>query len=331
MKSRAADPFRESAGTLTTRKLRLLGAEFRFAVDDRRLLRLVDAAFARLPPLRFAAPAVRLDLQLRLQPGGVARGEPPVARYASGAGLLCATVDAGNFAIVDPAGKRAFVAISESMLASVYHARYELLEFAAMTLAARTQGLVPLHGACVAHRGRGVLLLGASGAGKSTLCLHSLLEGFELVSEDSVFVEPGTLRATGLANFLHLRPEALRLLRTRALAMSVRASPTIRRRSGVRKLEFDMRDSRLRAARRAPPIVATVFVTARRGRRGAELLRLDASAFAARMARDQPYAAERTGWSAFIAAARGRAYELRRGTHPDESVRLLERLLGGPA
>jgi len=270
-------------------------------------------------------------VQLRLQPRGVAQGVPPVARYSSGEGLLCGTVDASNFAVVDPPNRRAYVAISEAMLKSVYHARYELLEFAAMTLAARSQALVPLHGACVARRGRAVLLLGASGAGKSTLCLQSLLEGFEFVSEDSVFVEPATLRAVGLANFLHLRPETLRFLRTQALAPSIRASPTIRRRSGVRKLEFDVRESRLRAARRAPRIVATVFVAVRRGWRGAELVRLDGRAFGARLARDQPYAAGREGWHAFVAAARGRAYELRRGEHPRESVRLLQELLGGPA
>jgi len=330
MKSRAADPFRESAARFAVRRLRLLGADFRFAADDRRLLGLVDAAFARLPPLRLASPARRLEVQLRLQSGGVARGVPPVARYTSGAGLLCGTVDASNFAVVDPANSRAYVAISEAMLKSAYHARYELLEFAAMTLAARAQALVPLHGACVARRGRGVLLLGGSGAGKSTLCLHSLLEGFELVSEDSVFVEPATLRAVGLANFLHLRPEALRYLRKQAVAESMRASPTIRRRSGVRKLEFDVRGSRLRAARRAPRIVATLFVTARRGRRGAELLRIDGPALAGRLARDQPYAAQRKGWRTFVAAARGHAYELRRGTHPRESVRLLQELLDGP-
>jgi hypothetical protein len=330
-RSRAADPFREATGRLFERRLRLLGAEFRFTADNRRLLGLVDAAFARLPPLRFAGPAVRLEVRLRLQSGGVARGEPPVARYSSGSGLLCGTVDADNFAVVDPAGKRAYVAISEAMLTSAYHARYELLEFAAMTLAARAQELVALHGACVARGGRGVLLLGASGAGKSTLCLHSLLEGFELVSEDSVFVEPATLRAVGLANFLHLRPEALRFLHTSAMAASLRASPTIRRRSGVRKFEFDVRESRLHVARRAPRIVAAVFVVARPGRRGAELARLDGPALAARLARDQPYAAERKGWRAFVAALRGGVYELRRGTHPDESVRQLQKLLGGAA
>lgn len=322
------DPFRERQVRHAARTLRMLGADFRFTADDSRLLRIVDAAFAGLPPLRFRRTPAVLDVQLQLQTGGRRRGEPPMARYSSGAGLLCGTVDARNFAIADPAGKRAYVAIDEAMLQSPYHARYELLEFAAMTLAARVLGLVPLHGACISRRGRAVLLLGGSGAGKSTLCLHGLLDGLDLVSEDSVFVEPATLRAVGLANYLHLRPGSTRFLHTRALTQSIRASPTIRRRSGVRKAEIDVRKSPLRAAQRTPRIVATVIVTTRQGRDGAELKRLDAPEFASRLARDQPYAAKQKGWSAFVAAARGGAYELRRGAHPGDSVRLLHALLG---
>lgn len=325
----AADPFGESAGPRALRTLILLGGEFRFTADDRRLVDLVDAAFAGLPPLRLPGSLMRFDVQLRLQPGAASRGEPPVARYSSGAGLLCGTVDAGNIAVVDPVGRRAFLAISETMLRSVYHARYELLEFATMMLAARAQALVPLHGACVARNGRGLLLLGASGAGKSTLCLHSLLEGFELVSEDSVFVQPATRRAVGLANFVHLRPPALRFLGAPAMASAMRESPVIRRRSGVRKFEFDVRVSPLRAASRAPFIEAVVFVTARRGRKRAELVPLDARAFATRLARDQRYAAGQPGWRVFAAGLRGRGFELRRGAHPGESVQLLRTLLDG--
>jgi hypothetical protein len=240
-------------------------------------------------------------------------------------------VAARHFAIADPAGKRAYVAVGEAMLQSPYHARYELLEFAAMTLAARVLHLVPLHGACISRRGRAVLLLGGSGAGKSTLCLHGLLDGLDLVSEDSVFVEPATLRAVGLANFLHLRAGAARFTGARAFAKAIHSSPTIRRRSGVRKLEIDVRKSPMRAAPRSPRIVATVFVTARQGRDGAELRRLDASVCAARLARDQPYATQRQGWGAFVASARANAYELRRGAHPKDSVSLLQGLLGASA
>src|SRR3546814_10687786 len=57
--------------------------------------------------------------------------------------------------------------------------------------------------------GRGILLLGASGSGKLTLVLHSLLQGLDVLSEDAVFVQPDGMLATGVANFLHVRADAL--------------------------------------------------------------------------------------------------------------------------
>jgi serine kinase of HPr protein (carbohydrate metabolism regulator) len=113
------------------------------------------------------------------------------------------------------------------MLRHAYHARYELIEFAVYVLAARTQGLVPLHAAAVGPRGRGVLLMGDSGAGKSTIALHCLLQGLEMVSEVGVFVAPEHLLATGIASFLHLRSGALRLLRRHESASRIRGSPII--------------------------------------------------------------------------------------------------------
>ena len=127
------------------------------------------------------------------------------------------------------------------MLRYPYHLRYELLEFAVYTLAARTQGLVPLHAACIGHGGHGVLLLGDSSSGKSTVALHCLLNGLEFLAEDSVLVEPRTLRATGVANFLHLRSDSLRWLTRKSDLARVRRSPLIRRRSGARKFELDLR------------------------------------------------------------------------------------------
>ena len=99
---------------------------------------------------------------------------------SAGAGWLCGVVDAANYALVCPAGRSALVSISTSMLRHAYHARYELLEFAALTLLGRGMPLVPLHAACVGVRGAGVLLIGDSGAGKSTLCAAALASGWDL-------------------------------------------------------------------------------------------------------------------------------------------------------
>ena len=43
-----------------------------------------------------------------------------------------------------------------------------------------------LHATCVAHRGRGLLILGASGSGKSAFALAMMAAGADLVADDQV-------------------------------------------------------------------------------------------------------------------------------------------------
>jgi hypothetical protein len=51
--------------------------------------------------------------------------------------------------------------------------------------------LAPVHAACVARAGFGVLLAGASGAGKSSLALACARAGWTFLSDDASFVERG--------------------------------------------------------------------------------------------------------------------------------------------
>src|SRR5205807_7043764 len=108
--------------------------------------------------------------------------------------------------------RSALVVVSQDMLEFPYHVRYEMLEFAVYVLASRMQGLVPLHAACVGRGGQGILLLGPSGSGKSTVSLQCLLEGLDFLAEDSVLVKPDGLLATGVASFLHVRPDSLQFV-----------------------------------------------------------------------------------------------------------------------
>lgn len=61
-----------------------------------------------------------------------------------------------------------------------------------------------LHASCVAHRGRGLLILGASGTGKSGLAFEMLARGARLVADDRTVLrrEPGAIIADA--------PDALR-------------------------------------------------------------------------------------------------------------------------
>lgn len=327
-----SDPFGERQPPAFSRVLTLLGCVVEFHSSSAALIALVDQAYAGLPAQQLASAAPRLQIQLQLSSGNSFEGlsEPPPARMQGGAGLLGALMDAANFAMVSPAARSGLVCISQQLLRFPYHARYELLEFAVFTLAARVQDLAPLHAACVGRAGQGVLLIGDSGAGKSTLALHCIRLGLDFLTEDASFVVPRTLQATGVANFLHLRADSLVFLDDQPLLAQVRASTVIRRRSGVEKFELDLRGRGQRLAHEPLQIGHVVFVSkAAAGTEGA-LRPLAPAEMLARLQATQPYAAGLACWSELSEnMAHLPAFELRRCPHPRETAVALATLLPG--
>ncbi|TCI11386.1 serine kinase [Dyella soli] len=325
-----ADPFREQTGPGLAVYRHILGARFCFASDSQALLDVVEATYGGLPPHQLAASA-EFHIELRLVPARepMAVGEPPLPQVQSGAGLISAVMDAANYAILVPGQGRALIVASADMLARPYHLRYELIEFAVFTLATRGQGLVPLHGACVGRDGRGILLFGASGSGKSTLALHSLLQGLEFLAEDAVFVQPDSLLATGVANYLHVRADALRFVEDEAQRRWISHAPVIRRRSGVEKFEADLRAGHGRLARAPLKLVGAVFVSSQSAKDpDALLMPVPGNELAARLCADQPYASGQPGWPRFEQQLMQLGvHELRRGRHPRASVDALRSLL----
>jgi hypothetical protein len=327
------DPFVEHALPPTRVSRQLLGGRFHFASASAELLRLVHWAYADLPPHAFSAhpPTFNIHLVLTGAPArGAPRDLPPEPTFLGGSGLLSAVIGSSSCVALSPEHGTALVAVSPESLRSPYHARYELIEFAVFTLAARAQQLLPLHAACVSLHDRGVLLVGESGAGKSTTALHCLRRQLDFVSEDAVFVTAKGLRATGVANFLHLCPDALRWLPRREAGV-IRSSPRIRRRSGVQKLEVDLRREDFRLAATPPRLRAVVFLSPRAGT-GPRLRPLSGADLCARLLAAQPYAAGQPHWNQFISNIKDLdGYELRRGRHPQEGAETLHELLAGGA
>jgi hypothetical protein len=325
-----SDPFGERAARLTTKRMRLLGANFRFDSNSIELMRLVDRAYKGLPRHRLSRLAHELRVSLLLtsdtrRPG---RAEPPPLAMISGSGLLGGATEAANFVVVSPRDHAALVVVSPQMLRFPYHTRYELIEFAAFTLAARAQGLVPLHAACIGRTGRAILLIGPSGSGKSTVALHCLLDGFDFLSEDSVFISPDTMLATGVSNFVHIRADSLRWLGRSREAAAIRKSPVIRRRSGIKKFELDLRREGFRLAKSPLKIVGVVFLSPERARNDPLLEPISKSALLANLADTQGYGASQPQWREFCGnLTRLNAFALCRGRHPREAVNALRSLL----
>ncbi|WP_369981576.1 serine kinase [Xanthomonas bundabergensis] len=329
--SAADDPFHDRLRRAHSLGKQLLGGHFHFESNSEALLHLVEAAFGEVPPHRLPGAArfrIELNLVARRDAPYLLSLAPPPVRTHSGAGVLCGVIDADNYLVLMPDQGRALLVVSEDMLAHPYHVRYELIEFAVFVLATRTMGLVPLHGACVGADGRGVLLLGASGAGKSTLALHSLLRGLEFLAEDAIFVDPQRMLATGIGNFLHLRPDLLRLVDEDTRAW-IAAAPTIHRRSGVAKHEVDIRHGRARLAPAPLRLVGAVFVSATAAADPRQLLRpLGEREVLERLSADQPYAAAQPGWALFARQLqRLGVHELQRGADPGASVDAVLQLL----
>lgn len=331
MKPATDDPFGERRRVRARTRLSVLGADFTAESDETALIELAVNAFDGLPKYRLDRRPHRLNVRLVLtnSPKTWPRGsEPPRPLLSAGAGLISATVDMGNFAVVDVRMSRALVGISAGMLRHPYHARYELIELAFVTLASRAQSLVPLHAACIGTNGSGVLVMGASGTGKSTLSLHALAGGMKLLSEDSTFVHLERLRVVGVPNYLHLQPDALSFLCPGVLRQQICESPMIQRRSGTRKFEVDLREMQEKIAHAPLQLAATVFLTRRPAGRRPALRPLKRETFLARLRREQPYAKGQPGWRDFerhIVSIP--SYELRRTEHPDDSVSELRALL----
>jgi hypothetical protein len=310
--------------------MRLLGCDFEFETDSPRLRAIVGRAYTGLPPHKFPAapPRVRITLMPAPRERKATRGEIPRIEMFSGADFLGAATSSSDFVVLSAAQRTGLIVVSASLLRHAYHVRYELIEFAVFTLASRVLGLVGLHAACIGRGGRGLLLIGASGAGKSTATLHSLLRGLEFLSEDSVFVAPDSLLATGVPNFLHVRRDALRFV-TGAAATLIRRSPVIKRRSGVEKYELDLRQPGFHLAPRPLQIVGCVYLSAEKPNNPGSLVTpLHSAAVLKRLRAEQPYAANQVGWRRFSQRfLRVPAFELRRGCHPTETVEALEEIL----
>jgi hypothetical protein len=327
-----ADPFGERSRMIVREPLQLLGGRFQFESNSPQLLRLVDSAYRGLPQHRLSTVPPRLRVRLLLGPGEQPRPhrrtDPPPMSMLCGPEYLGGATESSNFVVMSPPERSALVVLARQMLRFPYHARYEFIEFAVFTLASRCQGLVSLHAACVGRAGRGVLLMGPSGSGKSTVTLHCVLQGCDMLSEDSVFVAPDTMLATGVANFLHVRSDSLRWLGESRDAASIRKSPVIRRRSGVSKFEVDLRRGAYRLAARPLKITAVVFLSTQRAGNASLLKPLSKSELLAKLTAAQAYAANQPKWAAFCNRASGLdAFELRRGNHPLEAAEILSTLL----
>jgi len=325
------DPFLERIATPFRARYQLLGSQFSLESNDRRLMRLCAHAFSGLPRHRFPGGSDRLQIRLILRgtdAGGQADALAPELCTYGWNNLFCATMGPDTLAVLSPQTGFGLIVVSKPMLAFPYQLRYELIEFSAFVLAARRRDLVPLHGACIALNGHGVLLLGDRGAGKSVTSLACLADGFEFIAEDGLVVCPATLLTSGLSSFLHLRADSLHFFHGLKKAHRMLKSPTIVRRSGVPKVEIDVRKIGIKLARSSVEIRAIVFLSGRNSRNAGLATPLARTVTRDRLAQSQPYASSLPQWRTFARRISGvPAYAVARGDHPRDIVAAIREIL----
>jgi len=114
-------------------------------------------------------------------------GLPPAPTHRIKKNLLSSIADAHNFVICDLNAGFSFGWITQQTVESELYLRYHFLEAAALSMIGALRA-VPLHAACVALLGHGMLLCGDSGAGKSSLAFAGARSGWTFVSDDASYL-----------------------------------------------------------------------------------------------------------------------------------------------
>jgi hypothetical protein len=155
---------------------------------------------------RFSTPPLTLRIGVSEDFGRHAKVIPTVRAQRD---LIAFVGDAENFLMADLAGGTAFGWVTPAVAQAANFFRYHYLEALVLTLI-DTLHVAPMHGACVALDGKGVMLCGDSEAGKSSLAYACARRGWEYVSDDATCLLQDRTDRTVIGNphRLRLRPDA---------------------------------------------------------------------------------------------------------------------------
>jgi len=135
---------------------------------------------------RKAFPDPPVHIQIGVVQGNSDRVPPPPVCRAR-RNLLTNISDAENFSVCDLRRGFAFSGLTKAAVSNRAYLRYYYLEGVALCLL-ESLYMTPLHAACVALGGKGVLLCGDSGAGKSSLALACARRGWTFISDDAASI-----------------------------------------------------------------------------------------------------------------------------------------------
>ena len=160
-----------------------LGFRLGLRTNSQAVCEAAAAAFPGREALETNAPPLAFEVRVHSEPG--ASNAAP--SYRARGGLVVLAADPYNSGLIDIVGGRVSLWLSTATLENAERLRREWLEGPVYTLLSE-KFLAPIHAACVARQGRGVLLCGPSGAGKSTLALALAQAGWDFVTDDVAYL-----------------------------------------------------------------------------------------------------------------------------------------------
>jgi hypothetical protein len=161
----------------------------------------------RMPPGRDGKEEIRLRFWVEDKP--LLEGTRPKPYFRGLNQLVFAGFDGRNSFLLNLQDRCGIGRFTPEMASDA--ALWETIVFPTLlTIFGPSVGLTPLHCACVAWKGSGLLLAGESGAGKSTLSLALVQAGFDFLSDDRTLIgkHQGRLLAWGLSKEMKLRVES---------------------------------------------------------------------------------------------------------------------------
>lgn len=172
---------------------------------------VLDCAAALWGPYSDEFGSAPIELRIAVEEGSTAERPAPV--MPRGQGHLVAIVHSpDNYAMADCARGYAFARITPAVLADRGYFQYYFLEPLACVML-HCLYLAPIHAACVALDGEGVLLCGESGAGKTSLAYACAQRGWTYVADDAsqVIREGAPRRIVGRPHSIRFRSSAIEL------------------------------------------------------------------------------------------------------------------------
>jgi hypothetical protein len=158
-------------------------------------IELLDGIAAVQPRRNEGSPGFTFRVDAR---SDVRRGSAEQSHYRGLGNLVCAMFGDDELFVFDLINGEVRAIVSLSTASDV---EFWLHTIFPMTLGVLglSRGLVPLHSACLARPGHGLLLAGESGAGKSTLAVALAQNGWSLLSDDWTYltIDSSTLLARG--------------------------------------------------------------------------------------------------------------------------------------